>query len=174
MKYEELVEECKKDIIKELEELLKLPKDYKIKYSMLIKSEVRCTDCITDIHSINKALEQLKEIEFDKDKYLKVTTEIDTDIDAYAVDNEIIIEQTDVFIKSTAIKPISKNKLEELLAGTYSFNKLFKEYLIARLKKEKDIRLNTYQIDCKLLELYKNGIFDYNQLIESLVFVCKV
>jgi hypothetical protein len=174
MKYEKLVEEFKKDINKELEELSKLPDDYSTKYSMLLKSEKRFTDSLTDIPSITKALQQAKEFEFNKDEYLKVTTEVTTDVDAYAVDNEIFIDGTEVFIESVAIGPIDKDRLNKLLGSKYSFTQLFKEYLVDKISKENATTIHTYWVDCKLLELYKNDILTYDQFIQSILTSCKV
>ena len=151
-------------------------------YARTLPTDTFNTDvckCITTTYC-NNGISNIDDMEIALDKYhadtqyqsgfIKVTNELDYDVDGYS-DGEGYIEVNGVYttLKVTGYRPMTDEEFTKLLDAEMTMKSMFKKHM-ADIVAESAGKVNSWHnttVDCKMLSLFKDEIIDYNQLVAA-------
>ena len=178
MKYEEVMEKCINKLKEDWNQAKKLDKD---NFNMdVCKSEyVQYKPYIIDVGSMQKVLSEYKEETSFDNGYIKVKTEIRTDVDGYCdSDGSIEVENVDVFLETYGIRPKTEEEFNNMLNDEFQLKRIFINYIRDIIfNKANEMKLDVgkftlYNIPCSLVKLYQEGILDLEGLTKAVYTNC--
>ena len=114
--------------------------------------------------------------------YLTVVDSIDHNVDAYCEDDTVVIETVLSSLMVKGVRPMTDIEFQKLLTREVGMKRLWKDYLAvvitaAQTEKNAELgvsthKLSRYNVDCKLLSLYKDEILDFNGLVKAIYSNC--
>ena len=135
---------------------------------------------LSDLESIKEALTEQQECtRFDKG-YIEITTELDYDVSGQGDgDYGIEIDSIDTALLTTAIRPMMDEEFKVKTDSDYYMKSLFKKYIAEAIYNHKvenspkgTYVFRVWNIDCKLLSLYRDEILDFNGLVKATYSNC--
>ena len=176
MKYEEAMNNCIKQLKADWEQANKLDKD---NYNMdvCVNVEERYGDGIATIKDMQSALQEYSKSTTFNEGFIKVTNKLIYDVDAWADNGEVEIEGVYTELQVYGYKPMTESEFNKLLSNEFLMNNLFKSYLAPVLlenakKLELDNSYRMYTAPCNVLNLYKQGILDFDGLTKAVYSNC--
>lgn len=112
--------------------------------------------------------------------YITTETKVDTDVDGWS-DNDggIEVESVYVSLETIGIRPFTDEEFEELLIRGITLRRLFKEYIKGKIVENNSEEISKcrqwrMEVDCKILELFKDDIITFDQVVKATLSSCSV
>ena len=178
MKYEEVMKNCINKLKEDWNQAKKLDKD-NFDMNVCVSEYLKYAPYITNVNSMQKVLsEYKKETSFDNG-YIKVKTEIITDVDGYCdSDGSIEVDNVDVFLKTIGVRPKTEEEFNDMLDNEFQMKRIFINYIRDIIfNKANEMKLDVgkftlYNIPCSLVKLYKEGVLDLEGLTKAVYTNC--
>jgi len=128
-----------------------------------------------DFNSIQKAHEEIQHL-LQEYQGLMETYQINPDVNGYSDgDGGIEVEYVDLNCELQYYTPLTQENFTDIITpGTYSFNRLFKNFIDEQLFKDSKRIKYKSSADCKMIELFKDKIIDYKTLLSATYTECKI
>ncbi len=133
------------------------------------------THCYGDMDSLEEIVETLasqKDCTQFEEGYIKVTVELEYDVDGYCEDGCIEVQRVSATLDATAIRPMTEEEFSKLLDSEYTMKRFFNTYLGIKAKDTQPKSAYTPYIDCKLIAFYRNGVIDFKALVAATYSGC--
>jgi len=127
-------------------------------------------DGISNVDDMQIALDDFNADAQYQSGFIKVTNELDYDVDGYSDgDGYIEVEGVYTTLKVTGYRPMTDEEFTKLLDAEMTMKSMFKTH-ISTMVAESAGKSNSWHntaVDCKMLSLFKDEIIDYNQLVAA-------